>query len=152
MNNSLENGNFYNKKTSYEKKLKSIFTEIRNRQNIDNLLTESIRNIIYDDDFNLDDLSNFSIFNESVLKNLNIINLFLLQPAYLTINQSLITNLGDIIKLYSLIFIGFFTLFIVSVLIFYFFDWTPLQNNLDSTVKNFLFRNILTINLQFFPN
>ncbi len=135
MNNSLHYEESEQLKKTYEGKLISIFTTFRKYENLTSSLPKGVySDIIYDDNFNLDGLSTFRIFNEIVLRNLNIINLFIIQPAYKEINQSLISNMADILNLYSLIFIGFFTLFIASVLLFYFFDWRPLQNNLDSTV------------------
>ena len=61
--------------------------------------------------------------------------IYLVKPGYLDLNSSLITNMSDMLSLYSLIFIVAFALFLASVLLFYFFDWRPFQNNLDSTVK-----------------
>lgn len=121
-------------KNTYQEKLKIIFDEVKSNDKLMYQLSPDIREILDNEKFNLDDLSTFSIFNDIVLRNLNIINLFLIQPAYSDINNSLISNMRDILNLYSLLFIGFFTLFIASVLIFYFFDWRPLQDNLDSTV------------------
>ncbi len=143
---SLKNNTFYESsisslKTNFEEKLKAIFDEIKKNDNLTSQIPAENRAILFNDKFNLNNLSTFSIFNDIVLRNLNIINLFLVQPAYSKIHESLIRNMGDILNNYSLLFIGFFTLFIASVLMFFFFDWRPLQNNLDSTVFLFLFFN-----------
>lgn len=135
MNNTL-----YTKKTSLMKntikeKLVSIFDEVKKNDKLMSMIPSESKAILDSENFDLDNLSSFDIFNDIVLRNLNILYLFLIQPAYSNINSSMLNNMGDILNIYSLIFIGFFTLFIASVLLFYFLDWRPLQDDLDSTVN-----------------
>ena len=134
MNNSLYDSKIISMKNVYQEKIKNILSEVNNNEYI---LSASIKTKYLDliENFSLDNLSSFNIFNDVVIRNLNIMNLYLVKPGYLDLNSSLITNMSDMLSLYSLIFIVAFALFLASVLLFYFFDWRPFQNNLDSTVK-----------------
>jgi len=147
MNNTFYQTSLFSKKNKFNEKLASIFDEIRKNEKLVSLIPSESISILTNENFNLEKLSSFPIFNDLVLRNLNIIYLFLIQPSYTAINKSLISNMGNILNLYSLLFIGFFTFFIASVLMFYFLDWRPLQNDLDSTVnirfKIFLFTFII---------
>lgn len=132
-----------NTKYLIEEKLKRICAEVLSDKNFEELNSFSDNEIylsIKSGNFSIDALSGFGIFNEAALNDINIIDNFVIKPAYSFINKSLITNMQTIIEFYSLIFTGSFGLFMFIVICFYIFDWKPFVNELDSTViiKKFL--------------
>lgn len=135
MNNTEHDNRALSEKVLCEQNLNTIFAEIKSNYNYWHNITAYDFSDILSSNFSLDNFSSFAIFNDIILRNLNIINEFIIKPAYTTINNSLISNMGDIIFLYSLIFIGAFAVFLASVLLFYILDWIPFQNHLDSTVS-----------------
>ena len=90
-----------------------------------------------DTDMNLNsNLDPFSIFNENSIRNIGLVNRFLLRPAYEALKMQLETTINDSINTFKTIYIAVLSIFLAILFIFYLFVWIPFENALNTTVIN----------------
>lgn len=110
-------------------------TSANNSMNINNNFNSTISNIAYS---NLDP---FSIFNENSVRNLGLVNRFLIRPSYEALKIQLETTINNSVNTFQLIYIVILSIFLSMILVFYLFVWRPFENALNTTVKKFLHLN-----------
>lgn len=84
-------------------------------------------------------LDPFSIFNENSIRNIGLVNRFLLRPAYEALKTQLETTINDSINTFKTIYIIILSIFLAVIFIFYLFVWIPFENALNTTVINDFF-------------
>jgi len=93
----------------------------------------------------------FNIFNENYIRNLGIVNRFIIRPAYETLKSNLENSISNNLNTFKLIYIIVLSVFISGILFVYLFLWRPFENKLNATVKIFNYIFILFF-LYPFPN
>jgi len=81
----------------------------------------------------------FNIFNENSMRNLALVNRFIIRPAYEALKLSLETSITDNLNTFRLIYILILSIFISGVLFVYLFLWRPFENRLNTTVIFFYY-------------
>jgi len=84
-----------------------------------------------------DILDPFSIFNENSIRNIGLVNRFLLRPAYEALKTQLELKINNSINTFQTIYITILSIILAIILIFYLFVWMPFENALNTTVKTF---------------
>ncbi len=92
---------------------------------------------------NISDLDPFSIFNENSIRNIGLVNRFLLRPAYEALKTKLEATINNSIDTFKMIYIILLSVFLAIILLFYLFVWIPFENALNTTVNNY---NVLILN------
>ena len=89
---------------------------------------------------NFSEIDPFNIFNDNSVRNLGIVNRFLIKPAYTALKISLETTINYNINTFKLVYILILSLFLGGTFIMYVFVWRPFENRLNTTVKiNFFY-------------
>ena len=78
------------------------------------------------------------IFNENSIRNIGLVNRFIIRPAYEALKTQLETTINDSINVFKLIYIVVLSIFLTSVFCIYLFVWRPFENALNLTVIFFL--------------
>lgn len=81
----------------------------------------------------------FDIFNENSIRNLGLVNRFMIRPAYEALKLKLETSIIDNLNTFKLIYIIILTIFISAVFFVYLFLWRPFENRLNATVIFIIF-------------
>jgi len=76
----------------------------------------------------------FNIFNENSIRNLGLVNRFIIRPAYEALKLKLENSISDNLKTFRLIYIIIISIFIAGVLFIYLFLWRRFENRLNNTV------------------
>ena len=84
------------------------------------------------------DLDPFLFFNENKVKNLLLINRFIIKPTYEDLKTTMENTIFNYIDYFNLIYIIVITIFLTTIVIFYILIWLPFQTNLNTTVKFYL--------------
>lgn len=79
-------------------------------------------------------LDPFSIFNENSIRNIGLVNRFIIRPAYEALKTQLETTINDSINTFKTIYIVILSIFLAIIFIFYLFVWIPFENALNTTV------------------
>ncbi len=87
---------------------------------------------------NLSELDPIEIFNDNTVRNLGLVNRFLLKPAYTTLKLKLESTINDNVQAFEVIYIVTLSLFLAGIFIFYVFVWRPFENSLNTTVNLFI--------------
>jgi len=81
-----------------------------------------------------DDLNPFKIFNKVSLRNLGIVNRFIIKPTYEAMKNEFENIFNNSIKLFKIIYIIILSIFLSLIFICYLFLWKPFETNLNSKV------------------
>jgi len=92
---------------------------------------------------NNNNIDPFSIFNDNSIRNIGLVNRFLLRPAYEALKTQLETTINNSIDTFKMIYIIILSIFLSIILLFYLFVWRPFENALNTTVKLILIFQIL---------
>ncbi len=87
---------------------------------------------------NLSEFDPFEIFNDNNVRNLGLVNRFLLKNAYTHLKNNLQETIDDNIKTFEIVYIIILSLFLAGVFILYVFVWRPFENSLNISVNYFL--------------
>lgn len=87
--------------------------------------------------FNLSEFDPIEIFNDNTVRNLGLVNRFLIKPAYSTLKIKLESTIDNNIKTFQVIYIVTLSLFLAAIFILYVFVWRPFENSLNTTVNLF---------------
>lgn len=82
------------------------------------------------EDYNID-----KVLNNNRLKNLGIVNMYLIRPAFETLVNTLKTDITNIINSFHQVYVIAFICFFFFLITVYFIIWRPFVNNLDTQVK-----------------
>jgi hypothetical protein len=109
----------------------------KNNNVMNNNINNSINNITniinnYDDNLNP-----FKIFNEDSIRNLGVINRFIIKPTYEALKNEFENTFNNSIELFKLIYIIILSIFISLIFISYIFLWKPFEQELNSKVINY---------------
>jgi len=85
--------------------------------------------------FNLSDFDPIEIFNENTVRDLALVNRFLITPVYTSLKENLKATIDNNIKTFQVIYIVVLSWFLGGVFIVYVFIWRPFENSLSSTVN-----------------
>lgn len=89
------------------------------------------------------------IFNENSIRNLGLLNRFMIRPAYEALKQKLESSITNSLNTFRLIYIIVLSIFISGILFIYMFLWRPFENRLNATV---IFIFIIKIKKIFFES
>lgn len=89
----------------------------------------------------------FDIFNQNTIRNIGIVNRFLLRPAYEALKRQLETTINNSINSFKTVYIIVLSIFLAIIFIFYLLVWIPFENALNTTVN---FKYFILIFLIFF--
>jgi hypothetical protein len=78
----------------------------------------------------------FNMFNDNSVRDLGIINRYLIRPAYETLLAQLESSINDSVNTFQLIYVIVFSIFFASLVVIYLFVWRPFENNLNQTVNS----------------
>lgn len=76
----------------------------------------------------------FDIFNSNIIRNIGLINIFLIKPVYYSLKRKLETSIYDSLEFFKLIYIIIISVCISGVLFIYLFIWRPFVSRLNVTV------------------
>ena len=79
----------------------------------------------------------FDYFNENSMRNLGLVNRFIIRPAYETLKLHLENSITTSLDTFKLIYIIVISIFLSGVILIYLFFWRPFENRLNTTVKKF---------------
>jgi len=88
--------------------------------------------------FNLSEYDPIEIFNDNTVRNLGLVNRFLIKPAYTELKLKLESTIDENIKTFEVVYTIILSLFMAGVFILYVFVWRPFEDRLNSTVNYFL--------------
>jgi hypothetical protein len=77
----------------------------------------------------------FNIFNDDAVRDLGIVNRYLIRPAYEALLLQLQSSIDNSVNTFQLIYIIVFSIFFTSLTFIYLFIWRPFENNLNQTVN-----------------
>jgi hypothetical protein len=76
----------------------------------------------------------FNIFNDDSVRDLGIVNRYLIRPAYEALLSQLEMSINNSVNTFQLIYVIVFSIFFASLVVIYLFVWRPFENNLNQTV------------------
>lgn len=87
--------------------------------------------------FNLSAYDPIEIFNDNTVRNLGLVNKFLIKPAYSELRSKLEYTINENIKTFQVVYIVTLSVFLAAIFVLYVFVWRPFEDRLN-TIVNFL--------------
>lgn len=119
-------------------------------------VTDNNTNIITFNTYNT--LDPFSIFNDNSIRNIGLVNRFLIRPSYEALRSQLETSINSRINSFELTCVVIISTLISFIVIYFFFIWRPFEDALNTSVIKtlflliYFFELILILNLLDFQN
>jgi hypothetical protein len=84
---------------------------------------------------NTNTINPFEIFNDNILRNIGLINIYLLKPVYESLKINFENTMFDSLEFFKLVYIIIISICISGVLFIYIIIWRQFENRLNITVK-----------------